>query len=58
MFPAPVTIAQTLNYLWVHLVNYPEVQEKVQEEIDRVVGRSRLPNLDDRKEYIHDFSSR
>lgn len=49
MFPAPVAIGQTLNYLWVYLVNYPEVQEKVQEEIDRVVGRSRLPNLDDRK---------
>ncbi|KAF2881534.1 hypothetical protein ILUMI_24637 [Ignelater luminosus] len=50
MFPAPVAIGQTLNCLWVYLVNYPEIQERIQEEIDRVVGRSRLPNLDDRKD--------
>lgn len=27
---------------------YPEVQAKLQEEVDRVVGESRLPNLSDR----------
>jgi hypothetical protein len=27
---------------------YPDVQKKAQEEIDRVVGRDRLPNLNDR----------
>ena len=27
---------------------YPEVQKTAQAELDRVVGRSRLPNLDDR----------
>jgi cytochrome P450 len=28
---------------------YPEAQRKAQEEIDRVVGRDRLPDLNDRK---------
>ncbi|XP_031345329.1 probable cytochrome P450 304a1 [Photinus pyralis] len=48
-FPAPNVIGPSLNMLWAHLCKYPEVQTKVQEEIDRIVGRSRLPNLDDRK---------
>ncbi|KAF5307367.1 hypothetical protein FQR65_LT07084 [Abscondita terminalis] len=48
-FPSPNVIGPSLNMLWMHLCMFPEVQLKVQEEIDRVVGRSRLPNLDDRK---------
>lgn len=27
---------------------YPHVQQRAQDEIDRVVGRARLPNLDDK----------
>jgi cytochrome P450 len=30
------------------MVRYPEVFQKAQEEVDRVVGRDRLPNLADR----------
>jgi hypothetical protein len=30
------------------LLNYPEVQTKMQQELDAVVGRDRLPTLDDR----------
>lgn len=30
------------------MAKYPEVQRKAQEEIDRVIGSERLPNLDDR----------
>ncbi|KAF5307366.1 hypothetical protein FQR65_LT07083 [Abscondita terminalis] len=48
-FPAPNVIGPALNMLWMHLCMFPEVQVKVQEEIDRVVGRARLPTLDDRK---------
>ncbi|KAF5307363.1 hypothetical protein FQR65_LT07080 [Abscondita terminalis] len=48
-FPAPNIIEPSLSMLWVHLCMFPEVQVKVQEEIDRVVSRSRLPTLDDRK---------
>lgn len=34
---------------------YPEIQKKAQEELDRVVGRSRLPNIEDEKNlpYCH-----
>ncbi|KAK4881097.1 hypothetical protein RN001_004416 [Aquatica leii] len=49
MFPAPATVGHTLHFLWSYLLKYPKIQYKIQEEIDRVVGRSRLPNLDDRK---------
>ncbi|KAJ7761119.1 cytochrome P450 [Mycena metata] len=31
------------------MLMFPEVQQKAREELDRVVGRDRLPNLDDRK---------
>lgn len=31
------------------MVRYPEAYEKLQEEIDRVVGSERLPDFDDRK---------
>jgi cytochrome P450 len=32
------------------MVIYPEVQAKAQEDIDRVVGKDRLPDFDDRPE--------
>ena len=31
------------------MVRYPEVYKKAQAEIDRVVGRERLPDFDDRE---------
>ncbi|KAK5638610.1 hypothetical protein RI129_012905 [Pyrocoelia pectoralis] len=49
LIPSPNVVGPALNMLWAHLCKYPDVQVKIQEEIDRVVGRSRLPNLDDRK---------
>jgi len=30
------------------MVHYPDVYHKAQEEIDRVIGRERLPNFTDR----------
>ena len=39
------TTATTLQWFFFILVRYPEVQLKAQEEIDRVVGGNRLPNL-------------
>jgi len=48
LFPATTTVSSTLNFALVFLLNYPEVQSKMQQEMDKEVGRDRLPNLDDR----------
>ncbi|XP_051951815.1 cytochrome P450 2J2 isoform X2 [Xyrauchen texanus] len=42
------TTSTTLRWAFVYMMKYPEIQEKVQAEIDNVVGRSRRPNVDDR----------
>uniref|UniRef100_A0A3Q2SN65 Cytochrome P450, family 2, subfamily N, polypeptide 13 n=1 Tax=Fundulus heteroclitus TaxID=8078 RepID=A0A3Q2SN65_FUNHE len=42
------TTATTLLWALVFLVKYPEVQEKVQAEIDSVIGQARLPSMADR----------
>jgi cytochrome P450 len=38
-----------LNFV-LHMIQHPEVQVKAQEELDRVIGRSRLPDFEDREE--------
>ncbi|XP_070816898.1 uncharacterized protein [Chaetodon trifascialis] len=42
------TTATTLRWALVYMLHYPEIQEKVQAEIDRVIGQSRQPNPTDR----------
>ncbi|XP_008336487.1 cytochrome P450 2J5, partial [Cynoglossus semilaevis] len=42
------TTSTTLQWALVYLINHPDVQEKVQEEIDKVIGQSRLPSMADR----------
>ena len=44
------TTSTYLAYLLMYSVNFPAVQKRVQEEIDRVVGRSRIPSLTDKEE--------
>ena len=41
------TSSSTLQWAIAYLIHYPEVQKCAQEELDKVVGRSRLPQLDD-----------
>nr|QQL94710.1 cytochrome P450 2j2 [Lateolabrax maculatus] len=40
--------ATTLRWALVYMMHYPEIQEKVQAEIDRVIGQSRQPTLAER----------
>merc|ERR1711981_1247897 len=41
------TSALSFQWLVYILTNYPHVQDKIHEELDRVVGPKRLPTLDD-----------
>jgi len=42
------TGSETMTWSLMYMATWPEIQEKVQEEIDRVVGRDRLPEYSDR----------
>ena len=42
------TTANSLRWAVLYLMEYPEAQTKIQQEIDRVVGRNRFPRLADR----------
>ncbi|XP_066532442.1 cytochrome P450 2J2-like isoform X2 [Hoplias malabaricus] len=42
------TTTNTLRWALLYMLKYPQMQEKVQEEIDQVIGRSRLPTMADK----------
>ena len=44
------TTSTTLTWAVLFMVRYPEVQRKVQEELDEVVGLQRLPSMKDKAE--------
>ncbi|KAJ4447850.1 hypothetical protein ANN_09858, partial [Periplaneta americana] len=48
VLPGSTTPNAAMIFVVVFLLNHPEVQEKMQQQLDAVVGRDRLPNLDDR----------
>nr|XP_004670387.1 cytochrome P450 2F2 [Jaculus jaculus] len=48
LFGGTETVGTTLRHAFLVLMKYPKIQARVQEEIDRVVGRSRQPSLEDR----------
>lgn len=51
LFPAGIDTSRlSLRFAMLHMVAYPDIQKKVQEEIDRVVG---MPDLKIRKQYIY-----
>uniref|UniRef100_A0A803SQ47 Uncharacterized protein n=1 Tax=Anolis carolinensis TaxID=28377 RepID=A0A803SQ47_ANOCA len=44
------TSSTTIRYFFMTLLEHPEVQAKIQDEIDRVIGRERMPTMKDRLE--------
>jgi cytochrome P450 len=42
------TSSTTLSWFFLYMVEFPDVQKRIQEEIDAVVGRDRLPNWNDK----------
>lgn len=47
-FPALTAVGTQVTFLLQFCLKYPEVKEKIQREIDDVVGHGRLATLDDR----------
>ena len=45
------TTSTTLGFAILYLMAYLEVQKKVQKEIDEMIGRERMPCLNDRQRW-------
>lgn len=42
------TTSTALTWAILYMIRYPEIQKRVQRELDQVVGSSRLPRVEDR----------
>ncbi|XP_072286205.1 cytochrome P450 2G1-like isoform X2 [Pyxicephalus adspersus] len=47
-FGGTETLTTTLRYTFLIFIRYSEIQDKVQKEIDQVIGNSRIPSTEDR----------
>ena len=48
LFPSLSAIETQIAFLFKHLLYRTDIVEKIQRELDNVVGSGRLPELDDR----------
>jgi cytochrome P450 len=46
------TTSNTLSIFMSAILKYPDVQAKIQDEIDRVVGKEKLPSAADRPRFV------
>lgn len=47
-----LTTTTTLDFIFLNVLIHQDVQRKLHEEIDLVVGRQRLPDINDRQRYF------
>ncbi|XP_072018469.1 cytochrome P450 2J4-like [Amphiura filiformis] len=50
LFFAGTSSSITLRWAMMYMMEHPHIQDKVQQEIDTVIGRDRLPKLSDRED--------
>ena len=48
ILPSLAALSTQLTFILEKLIKHPEILKKCQDEIDKNVGRGRLPSLDDR----------
>lgn len=58
VLPSLTTLSAAITLLLQQIRHEPAVQQKIQEEIDRVVGQGRAPTLDDRKKFVEFFPNK
>lgn len=46
------TTSSTLSFVILYLVRYPQVQEKIHSELNRVVGLNQIPTMEHKDRYI------